>query len=620
MATIFVSKSGTDGAAGTKAAPHLTLEYAYSTAAVDGDSICLLDPYGEWFETWSALGYIQFNKASMTTGVHFYSYDPSRPARIGGDPTASGAYSVRIASSGHRFSNIDIYSSSASNTTIFGCNSSSVIDNVRLRNCRIVNYHDISSASSAYMLQLAGTGVHTNWELQDCILDPGPAHNLNGIYTGNSDGFKIIRTKVNLPRYGSGYALRVYLGSVETYILESELDGNYGILQDTAAQGQEIVIVDSKVRGRTYAASFGGTSSGTCRIFMRGTKVYGDSIGLAGQSNIIFDAEGVDAVSDNVAIGMPIDGAYSNTQCLMENCKSSAVGISGSGHALLFGVGSVNAVVNTHLATARRSTGWAGVFKGSGGLIEDSHFVGGGTSTLYFKGAADWTMIGCHAIQEVGGTCVEVKNGDPTPLSSGLKLVNNKFTVTNGSLYDWGSAAHEDETSTVDYNVYQVLASGTWGNIQGVSVTSLATLQAEWDAYPITTNDDNSVEDGRVFLINDYDPTAITASFEDAATIGSTEYSLPNDSTTLTARTEPGVWQIMLDLSAVSGDTYSLKVYEKIQSGGTQRVIYSASLDDTSGPNYVVPAVLALKHGWDVTLTKDSGTDRSIGWSIRRVG
>ena len=505
MGTIYLSKAGSDANAGTSISlPKLTLDSAY-TAAVDGDSICFFDPWGIWQEDWSALGYIQLNKASMTTGIHFWSFFPDRPAMIGG---VSGAFSVRIATSGHRFSNIDIISGSTSNTTIFGCSTGTVMDNIRLRNVRVRNIHDIDS-SSAYMVQLAGAGVHTGWSLVDCTLDAGPSTVINGINTGTSNGVRLHRVKCNLPRFGGGYSLRIGAGSQLVLVEECELDGNYGILQDTAAASQDIIIVRSKIRGRTYAASFGGTSSGTCRIFMRDTKVYGDGLGIAGQSNITFDAEGLDCISDNVALGMPTDGAYSDTRALLHGCKSSTHGIGGSGHALLFGVGSVNAVVKRHYACSRRS-GWGVVMKGTGGLLEDSDIVGGPMSTLYFKGANAWTVNRCSIVQDVGGSAIEVKNGDTTPLSSDLKITNSAFTVTDGELFDFGAGTHEDGTSQVDYNRYRVVASGTWGNVRGTTVNSLADVRTAWDAYAVPTNDELSVVDAREMLISDYTvpPTA----------------------------------------------------------------------------------------------------------------
>jgi hypothetical protein len=112
---------------------------------------------------------------------------------------------------------------------------------------------------------------------------------------------------------------------------------------------------------------------------------------------------------------------------------------------------------------------------------------------------------------------------------------------------------------------------------------------------------------------------AITNAFTDTATIGTTEYSLPNDSTTLTPRTEVGVYQVFVDTGAMQvGDQYEITVYEKVTSGGSQREIYSAVLTGTMATTWVSPSLI-LMLGWDVTVKKLAGTDRTIGWSIREI-
>lgn len=113
---------------------------------------------------------------------------------------------------------------------------------------------------------------------------------------------------------------------------------------------------------------------------------------------------------------------------------------------------------------------------------------------------------------------------------------------------------------------------------------------------------------------------AITALYENSATISTTEYSLTNNSTTIAAKTDDGIFQCFLDLSAmVDGDQFALKVYEKVQSAGTQRLIDHRILTGVQAfPHTVLPSLI-LMHGWDITLTKISATDRAIAWSIRQI-
>jgi hypothetical protein len=102
--------------------------------------------------------------------------------------------------------------------------------------------------------------------------------------------------------------------------------------------------------------------------------------------------------------------------------------------------------------------------------------------------------------------------------------------------------------------------------------------------------------------------------------ISTTEYSILNASTSLSPSTTSGVYQIFLDLTnMVAGDQYRLRVYEKIISGGTQRVLYEPIFTDAQLQALVALPTLILMWGWDVTLKRLAGSDRSIGWSIRRV-
>lgn len=107
---------------------------------------------------------------------------------------------------------------------------------------------------------------------------------------------------------------------------------------------------------------------------------------------------------------------------------------------------------------------------------------------------------------------------------------------------------------------------------------------------------------------------------EGTETVSTTEWSLTTDTAGPDADTTECYVQIFVDLDALAaGDQYELKIYEKIQSGGTQRLLNAVVFTGPqANPIYVHPA-LHLKHGWDVTLVKLAGTDRSISWSLRKT-
>lgn len=106
----------------------------------------------------------------------------------------------------------------------------------------------------------------------------------------------------------------------------------------------------------------------------------------------------------------------------------------------------------------------------------------------------------------------------------------------------------------------------------------------------------------------------------DYATISTTEYSLPTDSTSRVAQTDDCTLQVFLDLSALTAtEEYVVRFYEKYASGGTQRLIEEYFFKGVqSKPIFVSPAFI-LGEGWDVTATKVAGTDRAIYWSLRKI-
>ena len=106
----------------------------------------------------------------------------------------------------------------------------------------------------------------------------------------------------------------------------------------------------------------------------------------------------------------------------------------------------------------------------------------------------------------------------------------------------------------------------------------------------------------------------------DSASISTTEYSLPGDTTGPTEQTTDGVFQFWIDFSAMTAtEQYRIRLYEKYDSGGTQRLVEEWILTGAqSKPLMVIPSMV-LGEGWDVTVLKLAGTDRTIYWSIRKI-
>jgi len=108
----------------------------------------------------------------------------------------------------------------------------------------------------------------------------------------------------------------------------------------------------------------------------------------------------------------------------------------------------------------------------------------------------------------------------------------------------------------------------------------------------------------------------------DNATISTSEYSLPADTTSgvPTAQTTTGTFQFWVDFAAMlAGDQYQVRLYEKYDSGGTQRTVEEWILRGVqSKPMLVIPSFI-LGQGWDLTVTRLAGSDRNIAWSIRKI-
>ncbi len=106
---------------------------------------------------------------------------------------------------------------------------------------------------------------------------------------------------------------------------------------------------------------------------------------------------------------------------------------------------------------------------------------------------------------------------------------------------------------------------------------------------------------------------------DSGTTISTTEYSLTNDSTTIATQTTDAVIQIWIDFNAMAaGDEYEIALRETVRASGTQRRMVLGNVVGAQADPWVSP-VFQVMIGWDVTLTKIAGTDRSIEWTIRGV-
>lgn len=103
-------------------------------------------------------------------------------------------------------------------------------------------------------------------------------------------------------------------------------------------------------------------------------------------------------------------------------------------------------------------------------------------------------------------------------------------------------------------------------------------------------------------------------------TAGTTELSVIDGATKAAqADANAGVYQTFWDLSTVlPGDAFEIRAYEKV--GATQRVIakWIVSAQGTDNAILVTPPMMLL-NGWDFTIKRTAGADRSIIVSVRKA-
>lgn len=112
----------------------------------------------------------------------------------------------------------------------------------------------------------------------------------------------------------------------------------------------------------------------------------------------------------------------------------------------------------------------------------------------------------------------------------------------------------------------------------------------------------------------------VTELYAGTEAVSTTEHSITTDTAGPDTDTTNGIFTVWLDLSAmIAGDELQFRVYEKVRSTDTQRIVYECTFSGAQGaPNWMsIPFV--LMHGWDMTLDAIAGTI-TVTWSVRQVG
>jgi hypothetical protein len=112
---------------------------------------------------------------------------------------------------------------------------------------------------------------------------------------------------------------------------------------------------------------------------------------------------------------------------------------------------------------------------------------------------------------------------------------------------------------------------------------------------------------------------AITVAYSGTEAVSTTEHSMTTDTAGPDTDTTDGVYQLFLNLADLTvGDELQVRIYEKVLSGSTQRIVYQQNISGEIGSKHFVFPALVLMHGWDMTLDAISGTI-TVLWSIKKV-
>lgn len=105
-----------------------------------------------------------------------------------------------------------------------------------------------------------------------------------------------------------------------------------------------------------------------------------------------------------------------------------------------------------------------------------------------------------------------------------------------------------------------------------------------------------------------------------AVTVSTTEISITGGTSTIQTKTDNGVFSLFVEVTNMAaGDVYEVALYEKVLSGGTARRVVLATLANAQSDGLFVMHGLHLAIGWDLTLKKISGTDRTFNACVRSI-
>lgn len=112
---------------------------------------------------------------------------------------------------------------------------------------------------------------------------------------------------------------------------------------------------------------------------------------------------------------------------------------------------------------------------------------------------------------------------------------------------------------------------------------------------------------------------ALSEPYTFSATVSTTELSITGGTSTIQTRTTPGIYELRISkANFAKGDVFVIREYEKVTSGGSQESRVIASILGAQSEPVIIPG-LHLRNGWDFTIIRTAGADRTVTASVRAV-
>lgn len=104
-----------------------------------------------------------------------------------------------------------------------------------------------------------------------------------------------------------------------------------------------------------------------------------------------------------------------------------------------------------------------------------------------------------------------------------------------------------------------------------------------------------------------------------STSVSTTELSITGGTSTIQTRTTAGFYELWISkANFAKGDRFIVRLYEKVTSGGAQESKVLGSIAGVQAEPIIFPGI-HLRHGWDFTIIRTTGADRTVTASVRAV-